>query len=108
MNPLKKYRQRKAQDRIAREIAARYGMLKEYEAARKGGLSPLEALEDWDLLTVENLKLIVDSCEKPAAASRHCEERSKLVKPSGKTAPQSHHCGLNPQSLASIKEPETV
>lgn len=53
MNPLKKYRQRKAQDRIAREIAERYGMLKEYEAALKGGFTPLEALDDWDMVTEE-------------------------------------------------------
>jgi len=56
MNFLRKYRQRKAQDRIAREIAARYGMLKEYEAALKGGFRPLEALEDWDIVTVEEKK----------------------------------------------------
>lgn len=53
MGILRKYRQRKAQDRIAREIAARYGMLKEYEAALKGGFTPLEALEDWDMVTEE-------------------------------------------------------
>ena len=57
MPPLKKYCQRKEQDRIAREIAERYGMLKEYEAARKGGFSPLEALEDWDLVKEEERKM---------------------------------------------------
>lgn len=60
MNPLKKYRQRKAQDRIAREIAARYGMTAQYEAARKGGFSPLEALEDWDMVTEEERKLFYE------------------------------------------------
>lgn len=50
MNPLKKYRQRKEQDRIALGIAERYGMRQQYLEARKHGLSPLEALEDWDII----------------------------------------------------------
>ncbi len=56
MNPLKKYRQRKEQDRIALGIAKRYGMRQQYLEARKHGLSPLEALEDWDLVTEEDRK----------------------------------------------------
>ena len=56
MNPLKKYRQRKEQDRIALGIAERYGMRQQYFEARKHGLSPLEALEDWDLVTEEEKK----------------------------------------------------
>lgn len=67
---LKEYRKRKKQDRLAHEIAARYESTAEYEAARKEGGSPLEALKDWDLLTVDNLKLIVDSREKPVVALR--------------------------------------
>ena len=38
------------QDRIAREIAASHDMLADYKAARRDGLSPIEALEEWDLL----------------------------------------------------------
>ncbi|SFW42282.1 hypothetical protein SAMN02910409_2223 [Prevotellaceae bacterium HUN156] len=46
-NHNKNYRQ----DRIAMRIAARRGMTYEYKRARKSGLNPIEALEDWDLLT---------------------------------------------------------
>ena len=38
---LKEYRKRKKQDRLAREIAARYGRKAEYKAARKERVSPL-------------------------------------------------------------------
>ncbi|MCR5039759.1 MAG: hypothetical protein K6A94_10530 [Bacteroidales bacterium] len=37
-------------DEKAMAIADRYGMRKEYLAARKFGFSPLEALEDWDII----------------------------------------------------------
>lgn len=37
-------------DEQAMAIADRYGMRKEYLAARKFGFSPLEALEDWDMI----------------------------------------------------------
>lgn len=37
-------------DEKAIAIADRYGMRKEYLAARRFGLEPLEALEEWDLL----------------------------------------------------------
>lgn len=48
---------RRKQDRIAREIAARHNMLADYRAARREGLSPIEALEEWDLLTEVDYKL---------------------------------------------------
>lgn len=46
------------QDRIAMRIADRYGMTYDYKVARRHHLTPLEALEDWDLLTKETLKQI--------------------------------------------------
>ncbi|MCR4812327.1 MAG: hypothetical protein K5867_07020 [Bacteroidales bacterium] len=48
------------QDWIAMRIAARYNMVEEYKIARRHGRSPLQALEEWDLLTEENMKLIFD------------------------------------------------
>ncbi len=39
------------QVRIAMRIAARYGMTYEYKLARSNHLDPVEALEDWDLIT---------------------------------------------------------
>ena len=33
--------------------AARYGMTYDYKTARRNGLDPLEALEDWDLIRPE-------------------------------------------------------
>ena len=39
-------------------IADRYGMTYDYKVARRH-LTPIEALEDWDLLTDENYKLII-------------------------------------------------
>ncbi|MCR5588471.1 MAG: hypothetical protein K6F72_02540 [Bacteroidales bacterium] len=50
-------KKRQNQDRIAREIASRHNMLADYRAARRAGLSPIEALEEWDLLTEEDYKL---------------------------------------------------
>ncbi len=52
-----KYRK---QDKIAREIAARYNMVDDYRAARRYGLSPLEALEEYDLIKPEERKLFED------------------------------------------------
>lgn len=52
------FRKRRHQDRIAREIAERYNLLDEYLYARRQGLSPIEALEEWDLLTTEVRKKI--------------------------------------------------
>ena len=46
------------QDRIAMRIADRYGLTYDYKVARRHHLNPIEALEDWDLLTPENYKLI--------------------------------------------------
>jgi hypothetical protein len=45
------------QDRIAMRIADRYGMTREYKTARRNGLTPLEALEDWDLILPEEREL---------------------------------------------------
>ena len=42
-----------SQDRQAMRIAARYGMIREYKAARRSGYTPQEALEDWDLIPIE-------------------------------------------------------
>lgn len=47
---------RRKQDRIAREIAASHDMLADYRDARRQGLSPLEALAEWDLLDEEAVK----------------------------------------------------
>lgn len=48
------------QDWIALRIAARYDLVEEYKTARRHRRTPLQALEEWDLLTEENLKLILD------------------------------------------------
>ena len=45
------------QDRIAMRIAARHGMTYEYKLARMKLLNPIEALEDWDLMTPEDYAL---------------------------------------------------
>ena len=47
----------KQQDTIAMKIAQRYGLTSEYKAARSHGLSPIEALEDWDMMKPEDYKL---------------------------------------------------
>jgi len=54
---LKDYRK---QDRVAAEIAARYNLSKAYKMARRFGLSPVEALDENDLLTEENFHLLMD------------------------------------------------
>ena len=38
------------QDHIAMRIAARYGLVPEYKIARRHHYTPLEALQDWDML----------------------------------------------------------
>lgn len=48
------------QDWIAMRIAARYNMVEEYKIARRHRRSPLQALEEWDLLTEENMKLLLN------------------------------------------------
>ena len=45
------------QDRIAMRIADRYGMVYDYKVARRHRMSPLEALEDWDLIRPEERAL---------------------------------------------------
>lgn len=42
-------------DAQAMIIADKYGMRKQYLEARKFGLSPLEALEDWDMVREGNM-----------------------------------------------------
>ena len=44
------------QDRLAMRIADRNGMTHEYKTARRHGLNPVDALEDWDLLEQEDYK----------------------------------------------------
>lgn len=48
------------QDRIAMQIAARHGMTQEYKTARRQNMRPLEALDDWDLVSEEERKLFYD------------------------------------------------
>lgn len=43
-------------DRIAMRLAARYRMTYEYKLARRQGLTPQEALEDWDMMKKEDYK----------------------------------------------------
>lgn len=45
----------KKEEEAAKHIAASYGLLTEYMMARRYGLSPLEALEEWDLLDINQL-----------------------------------------------------
>ena len=62
----KRHRQ---QDRIAREIASRHDLLDDYLVARSHGLSPLEALEDWDLLDADAWKLLEAAETHPSPPS---------------------------------------
>lgn len=39
--------------KLCKEYAREKGFLREYQIARAHGYSPIEALEDWDLLTDE-------------------------------------------------------
>ena len=48
------------QDQIAMRIADRYGMTREYKTARRNGLSPIEAMEDRDMVLSEERKLFCD------------------------------------------------
>ena len=54
---MKDYRK---QDRVAAEIAARYNLSKAYKMARNFGLTPMESLDENDLLTEENYHLLMD------------------------------------------------
>ena len=47
-------------DRLALQIAAKYGLTKEYKTARRQNRRPLEALEEWDLIQPEERKLFKD------------------------------------------------
>ena len=49
-----------SQDRIALQIAAKYGLTKEYKMARRQNMRPLEALEEWDLVREEERELFMD------------------------------------------------
>ena len=51
------FNRRRKQERIARQIAGKHDMLSDYRAARRAGLSPIEALEEWDLLKPEDYNL---------------------------------------------------
>lgn len=48
------------QDRLALQIAAQYGMTQEYKTARRQNMRPLEALEEWDLVTEKDRELFRD------------------------------------------------
>lgn len=48
------------QDRIAMQIAARHGKTQKYKTARRQNMRPLEALDDWDLVSDEERKLFYD------------------------------------------------
>jgi hypothetical protein len=43
-----------AEDRRAMRMADEYGLVVEYKDARRRGLSPLLALEEWDLIWPED------------------------------------------------------
>lgn len=47
-------------DRIAMRIADRRGMTCEYKTARRHHLTPIEALEDWDLMMPEDYELFYE------------------------------------------------
>ncbi len=58
--PFNPFRHRKRYfhaDRIAMRIADRYNLVPEYKMARRHRLTPIEALEDWDMLYPEDYKL---------------------------------------------------
>ncbi len=45
------------QDRLAMRIASRYGLTYEYKLARRNHRSPVEALEDWDMMNTEDYEM---------------------------------------------------
>ena len=47
-------------DRLALQIADKYGMTQEYKDARRQNMRPLEALEEWDLVKEEERELFRD------------------------------------------------
>jgi hypothetical protein len=60
-NPLqllwRRVTRRRRHERLARQIVAQHGMLNDYRAARRSGLSPIQALEEWDLLRPEDRQM---------------------------------------------------
>ena len=54
---MKRKNKRLLQDRIAMRIADRYGLTREYMMARRNGLNPIEALEEWDMILPEEREL---------------------------------------------------
>ena len=42
------------------QIAARHDMTYEYKVARRHNLSPIDAQDDWDLITPEDYKLFFE------------------------------------------------
>ena len=58
-NPFRRQIRNHHEDRIALQIAARYGMTGEYKTARRHGHTPLEALEDWDMVRQEERHLFL-------------------------------------------------
>lgn len=60
-NPLqllwRRVTRRRRHELLARQIAAQHGMLDDYRAARHSGLSPIQALEEWDLLSPEDRQM---------------------------------------------------
>lgn len=73
-NHIRQFHKRSKQEQIARQIAAKYGLTEQYEAARRNGLSPLEALEKFDMVTDEDRKLFeevgVKNSEKGGVLTR--------------------------------------
>ena len=55
-NPFHRKNRYPHQDRITMRIADRYDKVESYKTARRKGYTPVEALEDWDLLDEEAIK----------------------------------------------------
>ena len=45
------------QDRIGLTIASRHNLAEEYKIARRHRRNPIQALQEWDLLTEEAIKM---------------------------------------------------
>ena len=54
---MKRKRRYFREDLRAMRIADRYGLVEEYKTARRHGMRPLEALEEWDMLKAEDYVL---------------------------------------------------
>lgn len=79
MSFIKEYRKCKKQDCLARKIAARHGMTAEYEAARKRGVSPLEALKDCGKVTEEERKTLQEVEETVKLDKEDCQALSTIL-----------------------------